>query len=128
MIRDGWKPHKVRRLEGARVITPLSLQLEVQMKATQDPKYGIDAKGRICNIATGVPIPEDEPIFILRAKDELAEQTLHFYLSMVPTNEHQDAVCFRIDDFRGFRYLKRDRMKAPDTIFPYPKHKVIDDC
>jgi len=97
------------------------------MKATQDPKYGIDGKGRICNIATGVPIPEDEPIFILRAKDALAEQALHFYLSMVATNEHRDAVYSRINDFRSFRYLKKDRMKAPDTIFPYPKNKVTDD-
>lgn len=88
---------------------------------TQDPKYGINEQGQLCNVATGVPIPDDEPIFILRAKDMLAEQTLSWYLSTVATGEHRDAVRHRIEDFKQFRLANPEKMKAPDTVYPFPK-------
>lgn len=90
------------------------------MQPTQDPKYCIDNNGAICNVATGVPIPADEPIFILRAKDELAAQALAYYLTMVATEQHKDAVKHRMDDFTAFRLNNPDRMKAPDTVYPFP--------
>jgi hypothetical protein len=91
------------------------------MKVTQDPKYGIDDDGRLCNIATGEQIPADEPVFILRGKDALAEQALLYYYSLVSMHDHKQAVHHRINDFKGFRLGHPDRMKAPDTIYPYPK-------
>ena len=36
--------------------------------------------GQIVKKTTGEPIPEDEPIFILRGRDRLAEQTLGKYM------------------------------------------------
>ena len=93
------------------------------MKSTQDPKYGINEAGVICNIATGVPIPADEPIFILRAKDVLAEQTITYYLTMVATEDHKLAVRHRMNDFKGFRLDEPERMKAPDTVYPFPENK-----
>lgn len=90
------------------------------MKTTQDPKYGINEDGVICNIATGVPIPSYEPVFILRAKDVFAEQTLAFYLTMTATEEHKEAIKHRMADFKEFRLNNPDVMKAPDTVYPFP--------
>ena len=92
------------------------------MKSTQDPKYGINDEGKICNIATGEAIPDDEPVFILRAKDVTAEQTLSYYLTMTSTEEHKQAIKHRIDDFKVFRIGNPDRMKAPDTVYPFPEN------
>lgn len=94
------------------------------MKLTQDPKYGINNDGKICNVATGKPIPDDEPIFIFRAQDVLAEQSLSFYLSMVHVAQHRMAVKNRIEHFKSFRLEHPDRVRAPDTVYPFPK---VDD-
>lgn len=92
------------------------------MKSTQDPKYGINDDGVICNIATGAPIPDNEPVFILRAKDVLAEQAIAYYLTMVATGEHKQAIEHRIGDFRDFRLNNPELMKAPDTVYPFPEN------
>ena len=84
------------------------------MIKTQDPKYYINGNGEICNTATKVPIPSDEPIFILRAKDELAAQTIAYYQTMVCTEQHKDSVKDRITDFNTFRLKNHILMKAPD--------------
>lgn len=93
------------------------------MKATQDPKFGIDDEGRLCNIATGEQIPADEPVFIFRGKDILAEQALLYYYSLVSMHDHRQAVNHRINDFKRFRLDHSDRMKAPDTVYPFPEVK-----
>jgi len=98
--------------------------------STQDPKYCIevnftdgmtDVKARLVNIATGDPIPEDEPVFMLRAKDVFAEQTIAYYLTLASQREHKAAIVERIGDFTEFRINNPDRMKAPDTVHPFPK-------
>lgn len=86
---------------------------------TQDPKYVI-INNQICNASTKKPIPDDEPIMIFRAQDELAEQALLYYLTLVVTHEHKQAIEHRIGDFREFRLEHPDRMKAPDTTYPFP--------
>ena len=95
------------------------------MKPTQDRKYGLNTEGQLCNIATGVPIPSDEPIFILRAKDITAEQTLHYYMTLTVTEDHKKAIQQRIQDFKDFRVNSPDRMKAPDTVFPFPEVEEV---
>ncbi len=90
------------------------------MKSTQDPKYSINDAGQICNTATGKPIPKDEPIFILRAQDMTAEQTISYYLTMVATEEHKQSILRRIFDFKKFRHDNPTKMKAPDTAFHFP--------
>jgi len=74
-----------------------------------------------------VPIPDNEPVFILRAKDVLAEQTIAYYLTMVSVEQHNEAVKHRRNDFRQIRITYPQLMKAPDTIYPYPQVEK-DEC
>lgn len=86
------------------------------LSQAQEPKYTTATKdGRIVNRATGKPIPDDEPIFILRAKDPLASIALHAYLFHVEDPEHAAAVQKRIDAFDDFAEAHPERMKQPDT-------------
>lgn len=84
------------------------------MHPSQEPKYGI-RNGRIVNRRSGVPIPDDEPIFIFRAKDRLAVRTLTAYFSAIEDPEHARAVAGRLEDFKQFAREHPERMKDPDT-------------
>lgn len=90
------------------------------MYSTQDPKYGIK-DNQLVNIETGKPIPSNEPVFILRAKDVFAPQTLAYYLQFCVTVEHKQAVEQRISEFNKFQRDNPDVVKAPDTTFPFVK-------
>lgn len=86
------------------------------MIKTQDPKYNIDSAGKLVNAATGVPIPEDEPVFMLRAKDMYALDTLLFYMTRVDhIDGHRDGVAQRIEDFQRFRAEQSDQIREPTT-------------
>lgn len=81
----------------------------------QDPKY---ITGRIINNSTGEPIPQDEPVFLFRARDLHAVTVLEFYSELLdgPDDaEHREAVRLRIEEFYAFRYSHPERMKQPDT-------------
>lgn len=80
---------------------------------TQDPKYDIE-NGRLVNAETREPIPEDEPVFILRGKDIHTLATLEFYSDQCEDVEHVDAVNKRIRDFRDFRNTHVNDMNEPD--------------
>jgi len=83
---------------------------------TQEPKYTTGSRdGRICNRANGKPIPDDEPVFILRAKDVTATAALRAYHAAVTDPVHAQAVQLRIDAFEAFAAANQDRMKVPDT-------------
>ena len=84
------------------------------MLPSQEPKYGIRDK-RIVNRHSGEPIPDDEPIFIFRAKDRLAVRILTAYFSAIEDPEHARAVVARLEDFKRFAREHPDRMKDPDT-------------
>jgi len=101
------------------------------MLKTQEPKYdvsiGLDhlkveegstLEGRIFNRETGIAIPDDEPVFILRAKDRAALGTLRNYLENSRTvgasEEHLHIVQGRINDFDKFRSDHQDRVTIPD--------------
>lgn len=90
------------------------------MKKTQDPKYGIE-DGKLVNIASGVAIPDNEPIFILRGKDILSLQVIQYYETFCATNEHKAAVNSRVEEFTKFQRENREVLKMPDTVFPYPE-------
>lgn len=82
---------------------------------SQEPKYTV-ANGRIVNRASGQPIPDDEPVFILRAKDREAVYALMDYRSRCLGNaDHYSAVDARVGDFLRFKEANPARMKAPDT-------------
>lgn len=87
------------------------------LQQAQEPKYTTSTKdGRIVNRATGKPIPDDEPVFILRAQDIHAVPLLHAYLSMVKEIDQAAAVSKRITAFQDFALANPSRMKEPDDI------------
>ena len=83
----------------------------------QEPKYTSSSKtGRLVNRATGKPIPDDEPVFIIRAQDIHAISALRWYRSVVNEPDQEQAVSRRIADFEAFAAAHPDRMKEPDDI------------
>lgn len=84
------------------------------MNPKQEPKYEIK-DGKLHNRQSGQQIPDDEPVFILRAKDRGAAATLSFYHSRVMDNEHAKAVFYRMQQFQLFAEEHPDRMQQADT-------------
>lgn len=80
----------------------------------QDPKYEFLA-GAVRNRHTGEIIPEDEPVFLFRARDARAAKALYRYYEDLPPGEHELAVLGRYEDFRQFAENHPERMKEPDT-------------
>lgn len=79
-----------------------------------DPKYDF-RDGRIFNVASGEVIPDDEPVFIFRARDKHAAAALHRYANEVSDEAHARAVIDRMREFIEFSAQHPDRMKEPDT-------------
>ncbi len=94
------------------------------MNAKQEPKYAI-SDGKLVNRQSLQPIPEDEPLFILRGRDKLAADAIGFYLIAVEgaiekagrigSASHIRAVELRLNQFRDFAKAHPDRMHLPDT-------------
>ena len=87
------------------------------MKISQEPKYIIE--GPVVNRQSGVAIPDDEPVFLLRARDFNAVETLKSYLEIARSGgcdkEHQTAIKLRMRQFSDFAHWNKKRMKTPDT-------------
>ena len=81
---------------------------------TQDPKYGIE-NNALVNMATGKPIPLDEPVFMLRAKDIHAMKAILIYAELCTNDVHWAAVRKRAGEFLEFETNHKDKMKEPDT-------------
>lgn len=88
--------------------------VKAEMLISQEPKYTI-RNGRIVNRASGEPIPDDEPVFIFRARDKLAVGALLAYSMKGLTGNHYAAVRKRVKHFRAFASRHPERMKIPDT-------------
>lgn len=74
-----------------------------------DTKYGdIDIEG----------IPDDEPVFVIRAKDEVSVQTLNQYADNATRNgspsEHHASVRRRAAEFQEWQDANPDLVKTPD--------------
>lgn len=83
----------------------------------QESKYTSSSKdGRLVNRETGKPIPDDEPVFILRAQDVHALGAMRCYASLVAEIDQFHAVTERIKDFEAFAKANPSRMKEPDAI------------
>lgn len=80
----------------------------------QERKYKIE-DGRLVRRADGVPVPEDEPLFILRAQDRNALPVLVAYNAICQNLEHNANVTKSIKDFTDFRNSNPERMKEPDS-------------
>ena len=85
------------------------------MRTAQEPKYDV-RDGRIVNRRTGQPIPDDEPIFVFRAKDRRALTALTAYYAAITNPEHAKAVAVRIESFKAFAAAHPERMQEPDTV------------
>lgn len=63
-------------------------------------------------------IPEDEPVFILRARDNKALGTIRAYQSIfAPTSEHWKVIQNVIDDFTKFRQENQEGMAEPSEVY-----------
>lgn len=80
----------------------------------QEPKYYF-ADGKVINRASGEVIPEDEPIFIFRARDRKAVKALRAYADACGKIDQEDVVLSRVKQFEHFARDNPDRMKEPDT-------------
>lgn len=83
------------------------------MKTSQDSPYTI-RDGRIIDRATGEAIPDDEPIFILRAKDRRALTALIAYYAAHQPGRAK-AIEARIEEFKAFARAHPQRMQEPDA-------------
>ncbi len=95
---------------------------------TQDPKYDFrvdlalkdkskQSTGCLVNAETREPIPADEPIFIMRAKDMLAANALSNYCASAlihTTREFAGIVNVRVHEFVKFSVDHPKRMTLPD--------------
>ncbi len=106
------------------------------MLTSQEPKYqAVMTRGdngresRLINRATGEAIPDDEPVFIFRARDVHAIDALKLYKAQCEDEQHRDVVEERISDFRRFAVQHADRMKEPDSELrrPWPANPDDDD-
>lgn len=105
----------------------MSEEGEVEVIKTQDPKYVI-IDGKLCNAVTHKPIPDNEPVFILRAKDNTAAKTLKQYAQNNLGNSDQVmAVMQRLDEFKAFAAENPDAMKTPDTVLKDGKIQTDPD-
>lgn len=87
------------------------------LKLSQEPKYTASSKdGRLVNRATGKPIPDSEPIFVLRAQDKHAAEAIRFYMSLCQEPDHTKAVSTRLAAFERFAEENSACMKEPDDI------------
>lgn len=84
----------------------------------QEPKYTVNGQS-IVNRASGEAIPDDEPVFIFRARDVHARSTLRFYSNVLPRGTaHWLAVMNRVIDFDTWATANPERMREPDTADP----------
>lgn len=83
------------------------------MNIEQEPKYDVTHDGKIVNRTSGRVIPDDEPIFILRARDIHAVAAMAYYAELCSIEKHVDVVNSRIADFERFAELHVDRMQEP---------------
>jgi hypothetical protein len=103
-------------MEEAPVYATTAQPAEWGLPASQETKYTTErATGRIVNRDTGAAIPDDEPVFILRARDIHAQTVLESYFR--ECNNPDQMACARgeIDRFRAFAEQHPERMKEPDS-------------
>lgn len=84
----------------------------------QERKYKIEDH-KLVKRSDGVPIPDDEPLFILRGKDRKALGCLMAYQAVCDNIDHKASIQRTIEDFRSFQAAYPERMKEPDTPAEY---------
>jgi len=85
------------------------------MNPDQEPKYAINASGQLFNRITGEVIPNDEPVFILRARDKNAALAIAYYKKLCCNKDHQATVNDRLHQFVDYAHEHPECMKEPDS-------------
>ncbi len=80
-----------------------------------DPKF-IIIDNVLCSSTTHLPIPTDEPLFIIRGKDKHATGAIYDYSKRCNDKDHKATVLARNVDFSHFSVNNSNRMKEPDSI------------
>ena len=75
-------------------------------------KYKIE-DNKIVKRSNGHPIPDDEPLFIFRAKDRKALPILVAYNQILDNLTQKESVTKSINDFRAFMEKHTERMSEP---------------
>lgn len=83
------------------------------MKTTQDPEYDIRG-GKLVSRATGEAIPDDEPVFILRASDRRALSALIVYYTAHEPGDSRP-IAGRIEAFKAFARAHPEKMQDSDA-------------
>lgn len=78
----------------------------------QDGKFDFSS-GRIVNRISGEVIPDDEPVFIFRARDHHARKAIEFYQTIVEDEHHKAAIAETVEAFEVFAEMHPERMKEP---------------
>jgi len=89
-------------------------ETKVSESKIQDPKYCI-IDGALANASSRELIPDQEPVFILRAQDKHAVAALRGYVAMCSDPDHRRAVVKRIWEFEEFAMMNPERIGEPDT-------------
>jgi len=76
-------------------------------------KYKIE-NNMLVRRSDGVPVPDDEPVFIFRAQDIKALPILLNYRIICRDINHIAGIVKAIQDFTRFRDKNPERMKEPD--------------
>jgi hypothetical protein len=84
------------------------------LRATQEPKYAVNALGRLANRDTGIAIPDEEPVLTFRGKDALLPAMLHFYISNLPPGVHRDRVEEQLRRVEAFQENYPRFVRMPD--------------
>jgi len=79
----------------------------------KERKYEI-RDNKLVKRATGVPVPEDVPLFIFLGTDRKALAALLAYSLVLDDLEHRENVMKSVNDFREFLEKHPGRVKEPD--------------
>lgn len=125
------KPHAggflVQYQDGYRSFSPMEAFIkgstpagEWGMPRLQEPKYGINLRGKLFNRSTGKEV--EEPVFVVRAKDTRALPLLIQYREMVPSwdSATRAALDVMILSFDHWRESNLGDMKDGDSKSPVP--------
>lgn len=86
----------------------------------QEPKFGVNLRGKLFNRDTGQEVPDDEPLFVGRARDLAMLPTIKAYRETLPIGSpNTRSVDERMLAFSAFRELHPGRMKWPDGVGAY---------
>ena len=69
--------------------------------------------GQLVKRSNQVPVPDDEPVFILRAKDRKALAAVLAYHMILHNLDQKEEVTKSVNDFRAFQEKNPERMGEP---------------